>query len=341
MKKLFFLVLFFSFNILTFSANVYFLNGGSGYIYTNGQTFYTTVPVGYWIWADPTRYTYDHCGANFQDPNGSWSGWSDLSGGQGIHNCSQAGTWHVQGRVHVVADVYGGQDYWMYTSFTLYFYVVAPPPPLTVSISGPSVAQCQTSTWTANASGGSTPYSYQWYQMWDCGGAGPQSSQTSDIQPYRPCNVWYAVGTNSPTLQYYWCSGNGYLRVDVTDAHNNIASAQYYVMGSGGGLSLQGSMPDYLGADMKVAPKEYGLDQNYPNPFNPTTQISYALKENGFVTIKVYDLLGKVVATLVNENKPAGFYTVNFDASRLSSGIYFYIIKTNNFFDRKKMIVLK
>ncbi|MGA8264625.1 MAG: T9SS type A sorting domain-containing protein, partial [Ignavibacteriaceae bacterium] len=81
--------------------------------------------------------------------------------------------------------------------------------------------------------------------------------------------------------------------------------------------------------------------QNYPNPFNPTTQIKYALKEDGFVYIRVYDTLGKVVATLVNENKSAGFYTANFDASRLSSGIYFYTIKTNNFFDRKKMIVLK
>ena len=90
-----------------------------------------------------------------------------------------------------------------------------------------------------------------------------------------------------------------------------------------------------------TAPKDFDLFQNYPNPFNPTTQIKYALKEDGFVTIKVYDLLGKVVATLVNENKPAGVYTVDFDASRLSSGIYFYTIKTNNFFDRKKMILMK
>ena len=90
-----------------------------------------------------------------------------------------------------------------------------------------------------------------------------------------------------------------------------------------------------------IVPETYNLGQNYPNPFNPTTQIKYALKEDGFVTIKVYDLLGKVVATLVNENKSAGYYTINFDASRLSSGIYFYTIRSNDYYDRKKMIVLK
>jgi len=90
-----------------------------------------------------------------------------------------------------------------------------------------------------------------------------------------------------------------------------------------------------------ITPKDFDLFQNYPNPFNPTTQISYSLKENGFVTIKVYDILGKVVATLVNEIKPAGVYTVDFDASTLSSGIYFYTIKTNKFFDKKKMILMK
>ena len=88
-------------------------------------------------------------------------------------------------------------------------------------------------------------------------------------------------------------------------------------------------------------PSHIKLYQNYPNPFNPTTVISYSLKEDGIVVIKVLDVLGKVVSTLVNDIKPAGFYKVNFDARKLSSGIYFYTIKSNNFFDRKKMILLK
>ncbi len=80
---------------------------------------------------------------------------------------------------------------------------------------------------------------------------------------------------------------------------------------------------------------------NYPNPFNPTTTINYQLPENGFVTIKVYDLLGKEVATLVNENKSAGYYKVDFNASKLTSGVYIYTITANNFVQSKKMLLMK
>ena len=87
-------------------------------------------------------------------------------------------------------------------------------------------------------------------------------------------------------------------------------------------------------------PSEYSLS-NYPNPFNPSTTINYQLPENGFVTIKVYDMLGKEIATLVNENKTAGYYNVNFDASKLTSGVYIYTINANNFTLSKKMLLIK
>jgi len=90
----------------------------------------------------------------------------------------------------------------------------------------------------------------------------------------------------------------------------------------------------------EVIPTEYKLD-NFPNPFNPTTVINYQLPYDGFVTIKVYDMLGRVIATLVNENKNAGYYKVNFDASRLTSGVYIYSIKANNFTLSKKMLLMK
>ena len=83
------------------------------------------------------------------------------------------------------------------------------------------------------------------------------------------------------------------------------------------------------------------LNQNYPNPFNPTTNIGFRIAEFGFVSLKFYDLLGREVATLVNEEKPAGSYEVKFDGSGLSSGIYFYKIQTGNFIDVKKMILMK
>jgi hypothetical protein len=87
-------------------------------------------------------------------------------------------------------------------------------------------------------------------------------------------------------------------------------------------------------------PTEY-LISNYPNPFNPTTTINYQLPESGFVTLKVYDSLGKELATLVNENKAAGYYKVNFNASKLSSGIYIYKLTSNNVNISKKMILMK
>jgi hypothetical protein len=90
----------------------------------------------------------------------------------------------------------------------------------------------------------------------------------------------------------------------------------------------------------KEVPSEYKLE-NYPNPFNPTTTISYQLPEAGMITLKVYDMLGKEVATLVNEVKQAGYYSATFDASKLASGIYISTIQTNKFTQSKKMSLVK
>lgn len=88
-------------------------------------------------------------------------------------------------------------------------------------------------------------------------------------------------------------------------------------------------------------PNRYLLAQNYPNPFNPSSIINYQLAINSFVSLKVYDLAGKEVASLVNEVKDAGYYTVTFDAKNLSSGTYFYKLSTDKFSDVKKMVIIK
>jgi hypothetical protein len=96
----------------------------------------------------------------------------------------------------------------------------------------------------------------------------------------------------------------------------------------------------------ELLPTEYSLFQNYPNPFNPSTLISYALPTNSFVSLKIYDMLGREVKTLVNTEQSAGIMNVlwngdNNFGSKVSSGTYIYVIKTSDFFKAKKMILLK
>ena len=88
-------------------------------------------------------------------------------------------------------------------------------------------------------------------------------------------------------------------------------------------------------------PTVFSLSQNYPNPFNPVTKINYALPNKSNVTIKVFDILGRLVKTIVNETKDAGYYTVTFDGTGLASGVYFYHIEAGNFNASKKMVLVK
>ncbi|QQS38235.1 MAG: T9SS type A sorting domain-containing protein [Ignavibacteriales bacterium] len=88
-------------------------------------------------------------------------------------------------------------------------------------------------------------------------------------------------------------------------------------------------------------PLVFNLDQNYPNPFNPSTTIKYSVPVTEHVTIKVFDILGNEVTTLVNEQKEAATYEITFDASQLSSGVYFYKINAGSFSDTKKLMLMK
>lgn len=85
----------------------------------------------------------------------------------------------------------------------------------------------------------------------------------------------------------------------------------------------------------------FSLNQNYPNPFNPSTNISYSIPHSGFVSLKIYDVLGKEIKTLVNTNQPSGYYEIEFNSDNLASGIYFYKLQAGESLDTKKMILLK
>jgi hypothetical protein len=87
--------------------------------------------------------------------------------------------------------------------------------------------------------------------------------------------------------------------------------------------------------------KTYSLSNNYPNPFNPTTKISYQIPELSFTTLKVYDVLGSEIATLVNEEKSVGSYEVEFYGTGIVSGTYFYRLQAGSFVETKKMVLMK
>jgi hypothetical protein len=133
-------------------------------------------------------------------------------------------------------------------------------------------------------------------------------------------------------------------RVEAVDIYNSLSvksdfvSAFAYTVNTGG-IEEMGDNPFGI---INPAPTVYALMQNYPNPFNPSTDIKYALPQDNYVTIKVYNAIGEEIAVLVNnEWKQTGRYSVNFDASNLPSGIYFYTITSGSFKDTKKMVLLK
>jgi len=129
-------------------------------------------------------------------------------------------------------------------------------------------------------------------------------------------NVWLPQGTNSLQVRLFFGNFNlSYIKFDLiaVDVENEDTNT----------------------------PTEFSLNQNYPNPFNPLTNISWQSPTSGWQTVKIYDVLGNEIATLVDEYRNAGYYELEFDASNLPSGIYFYKLNTGNYTDTKKLILLK
>ena len=128
-------------------------------------------------------------------------------------------------------------------------------------------------------------------------------------------------------------------KIDATLADEWIGKAEEIIDAIKTALPKSGELDELASED--VLPEKYNLNQNYPNPFNPTTTISYSIPENEYVTLSIYDALGKEVAVLDNGFRTAGNYSHTFDASNLSSGMYFYTIRSGNFVQTKKMLLMK
>ena len=128
------------------------------------------------------------------------------------------------------------------------------------------------------------------------------------------------------------------------DAHNDKWIGINGGFGSGGGglwVYNENGIASGIKQQREIVPSTLALEQNYPNPFNPSTTISYDLPMNGLVTLKVYDVLGREVKTLVNERQSVGSHSVAFNASNLPSGVYFYRLQAGTYHDTKKLLLLK
>lgn len=161
--------------------------------------------------------------------------------------------------------------------------------------------------------------------------------------------TWDLLATHSATGSWtLWINRNVSL-TNYANQPNVHVAFQYISTGTTSGTAatwrvdeLEIGGLDLVGVcEKENVPTEYTLSQNYPNPFNPTTVISYQLPIAGFVSLKVYDVLGREVATLVNKEQNAGNYKVEFNANNLSSGIYFYRMEAGDFVSVQKMILMK
>jgi 1,4-alpha-glucan branching enzyme len=146
---------------------------------------------------------------------------------------------------------------------------------------------------------------------------------------FAQTGTWYDYFTGSP------------INVTSTSQSITLAPGEFHIYTT---VQLPAPEADILNAislNHNAAVNEYKLSQNYPNPFNPSTIIKYQIPAAGNVTLKIYDILGREVKTLVNKYQQSGTYEITFNAANLSSGIYFYQIRANNFVSTKKMILIK
>lgn len=235
---------------------------------------------------------------------------------------------HAQARVHVYRDIWGYTNYWMYTSFTLYFYVVdnyapAVPQNFDASVYHTEYNAHPKLTWTLNTEADGDEYYIERRLTGQQNFSFLTTVNWTDNQ-YIDYTINYAGG--GPALAEYKMRAH-----DINGHYSNYTSIE----------SVQYGDAWKIGSGNNDAISEYKLEQNYPNPFNPETFINYQIKENGFVSLKVYDLIGKEVVNLVGEVQSPGQYSISFDGSNLPSGIYICSLRVNEFVQNKKMTLLK
>lgn len=235
-----------------------------------------------------------------------------------------------------------------YTTKTVLIHVLAPTQPLVVD-AGPdqkiTLGYLDPSrTLAATASGGTSPYTYSWScPSW----SSPQTGASVIVTPTVPTTYTVtATDANNQTAtdDVYvnvldWRCGNKLNKVTLCHNGHTICVAEAAVQAH---LDI-GDTPGgcQTSKSGRVVPGVFSLAQNYPNPFNPSTVIEYGLPEDGEVQLRVYDLFGREVERLVDETVQAGTYIVNYDGSKLPSGVYVYRLEWNGQFITRRMTLLK
>ena len=196
------------------------------------------------------------------------------------------------------------------------------------------------------------------YKIYDSGGqSGTKPKKEFPTGSIIPANGFLVVVTDdtsesafglSSSGEQVWLENTSGLIADSTTFPALTVDQSYGRIPDGGDWQIMdtisrgfsNSTPTGI-KDEALSITDYKLNQNYPNPFNPSTTISFSIPVQGNVSLKIYDVLGKEVVTLVDEMKGAGNYQITFDAAQLASGMYFYRLDTKNFSEVKKMILLK
>ncbi len=182
----------------------------------------------------------------------------------------------------------------------------------------------------------------QWVQV-----SPPNFPANNSIKCFAVIGTNLFAGSNGKGIFLSTNNGTSWTAVDSgltdTDVKALAVSGAYLFAGNDRGVWRRplSEMVTGVKEENNNLPSNFSLEQNYPNPFNPTTVINFSIPKNYMVSIRVYDILGNEVANLMNEEKTAGSYSINFNASKLSSGVYFYRMQAGSFVKTKKLILMK
>ncbi len=319
MKKLLLLfALTYMFIVSTmFGQGIYFsepLSGDTLYSDSSGH-----IAISYHMYA-AAYLTVGQWRASLQYPDGNWSNW--MIGQSGGWYVTKAGTYHIKGKAWAKDWMSGTAWKWYYRDPYTIYCVDNIAPQIPQGLSSASYNNHPKIEWTAN-----TEYDIDYYEIY-------KKKNSSSYSYYDQTENNYYVD-----IQELLYSGGGnkayvYYKVKAVDVNANKSSLSTSVSVTVNGGIEKGTVnnEDVL--------NEYILFENYPNPFNPSTTISYYIPNKSFVSLKIYNSIGKEVSELVNEIEEPGKYMVVFNADNLPSGTYFYRFQSGSFSEVKKMIIL-